>query len=206
VVLVDASVASGAAGIVENPEAAQATFARLSLYAAHPRGYLQGMMQAIFRRPVPQEDQQRRLRIALQMPVSTGIAMLTRDLYGADLRPALKKFDRPPLVIAAASSPELASQQAMAAQIETPGSSASPRPAMGCSWINPGASIARCASSSPGWNPHAPGSRPSSPGTAAGCASIAASPVPPACRLRSFEPVGNPKGDPWTSVSGFPAW
>lgn len=118
VVLVDSAVSAGATGITENPRAAQLTFERLSLYAAHPREYLQGMMQAIFVQPAPEAEQRHRLQVALQMPVSTGIAMLTQDLYGADLRPALKKFDRPTLVVAAASSPELATQKAMAAQIK----------------------------------------------------------------------------------------
>lgn len=118
VVLVDSAVSAGATGITENPRAAQLTFERLSLYAAHPREYLQGMMQAIFVQPAPEAEQRHRLQVALQMPVSTGIAMLTQDLYGADLRPALKKFDRPTLIVAAASSPELATQKAMAAQIK----------------------------------------------------------------------------------------
>lgn len=116
-VLVDSPVAAGAAGIVENPKAAQLTFERLSIYAAHPREYLQGMMRAIFIQPMPESEQQRRLHVALQMPVTTGIAMLTQDLYGVDLRPALRKFDRPTLVIASASSPELATQEGVAAQI-----------------------------------------------------------------------------------------
>ncbi|HJW46225.1 MAG TPA: alpha/beta hydrolase [Lysobacter sp.] len=116
-VLVDSPVAAGAAGVAENPKAAQLTFERLSIYAAHPREYLQGMMQAIFIQPMPEAERQRRLQVALQMPVTTGIAMLTQDLYGADLRPALRKFDRPTLVIAAASSPELAAQEGLAAQI-----------------------------------------------------------------------------------------
>jgi non-heme chloroperoxidase len=116
-VLVDSPVAAGAAGITENPEAARLTFGRLALYAAHPREYLQGMMQAIFLKPVSEAEQQHRLQVALQMPIATGIAMLTQDMYGADLRPALKKFDRPTLIIAAASSPDLAAQKAMAAQI-----------------------------------------------------------------------------------------
>lgn len=117
VVLVDSAVSAGAAGIEEHPAGARQTFERLALYEAHPREYLQGMMQAIFLHPTPPAEQQHRLQAALQMPVSTGIAMLTQDLYGADLRPALKKFDRPTLVIAAASSPEFAVQKAMAGQL-----------------------------------------------------------------------------------------
>jgi hypothetical protein len=69
---------------VENPEAAQVLF-ELSLYAAI-RANTRGHDAAIFCSRPPAE-QQRRLRIALQMPVSTGIAMLTQDLYGADLWP-----------------------------------------------------------------------------------------------------------------------
>lgn len=116
-VLVDSPVAAGAASIQDEPEAARTTFERLSIYAAHPREYLQGMMQAIFLKPVTEAEQQRRLQIALRMPVATGVAMLTQDLYGADLRPALAKFDRPTLVVAAAASPEFAEQAAMASRI-----------------------------------------------------------------------------------------
>lgn len=117
-VLVDSPVSSGAASVTENPQATRLTLERLSLYASHPREYLQGMLQAIFITPVPEAEQSRRLQIAMQMPVNSGIAMLTQDLYGEDLRPALRKFDRPTLVVAADGSPELDSQTAMAAGIE----------------------------------------------------------------------------------------
>ncbi|WP_206751918.1 alpha/beta fold hydrolase [Luteimonas cucumeris] len=116
-VLVDSPVAAGAVAIESDPAAARLTFERMALYAAHQRPYLEGMMKAVFKKSMPDEALKRRVDVAMQTPVSAGIAMLVLDLYGADRRPALKKIDRPTLVVAAAASPELAAQRAMAGQI-----------------------------------------------------------------------------------------
>lgn len=116
-VLVDSAVSAGAAGIEENPAAARQTFERLATYAEYPKQYLEGMMKAIFIQPMSDEKLRHLVDTALKTPVSVGIANLTMDLYGADRRLALKKIDKPTLVVAAASSPELAAQQAMAKQI-----------------------------------------------------------------------------------------
>ena len=49
--------------------------------------------------------------------MSTGVAMLVADMYGVDRSGALKKFDRPTLIVAASGSDELAAQKAAAAQV-----------------------------------------------------------------------------------------
>lgn len=120
-VLVDAAVSGGAGGAAANPQATQRFLEMMAVYAAHPREYLRGMMGAIFVKPLSAERLQRRVEIALRTPVSTGVAMLVADLYGVDRSGALKKFDRPTLIVAAASSDELAAQKAAAGQV--PGAS-----------------------------------------------------------------------------------
>ena len=116
-VLVDAAVSTGAGGVTANPQAAQRFLEMMAVYAAHPREYLRGMMGAIFVKPLAPERLDRRVEIALRTPVATGVAMLVADMYGVDRSAALKKFDRPTLIVAAASSDELAAQQAAAAQV-----------------------------------------------------------------------------------------
>lgn len=120
-VLVDAAVSRGAAGVQSDPQAARRFLERMAVYAAHPREYLQGMMGAIFVKPLSAQQLEHRVGTALRTPVSTGVAMLVADLYGVDRSGALKKFDRPTLIVAAASSDELAAQKAAAAQV--PGAS-----------------------------------------------------------------------------------
>ncbi|WP_158549401.1 alpha/beta fold hydrolase [Lysobacter silvisoli] len=117
VVLVDAAVSKGAASAQTDPKAAAQLLQRMAIYAAHPREYLQGMMGAIFARPLPPPVLQRRVDIALRTPTSTGVAMLVADLYGADRSGALAKLDRPTLIVASAKSDELAAQRAAAQQV-----------------------------------------------------------------------------------------
>jgi len=117
VVLVDSAVASGTAGLKSDPESAHVFFDRLAVYAAHPREYLQGMMKAIFAKPLAPAELQRRVEVGMKTPVSTGIAMLVMDMYSIDRRAALKKLDKPTLIVAAASSPELAAQKSGAEQV-----------------------------------------------------------------------------------------
>ncbi|HEY0660114.1 MAG TPA: alpha/beta hydrolase [Lysobacter sp.] len=116
-VLVDSPVAAGAAGLKADPAVAQASFDLLAIYAAHPREYLQGMMQAIFTRPLAPAQLQHRVDVAMKTPSSIGIAMLVMDMHGVDRRGVLQKIDKPTLIVAAASSPELAAQQAGAKQV-----------------------------------------------------------------------------------------
>lgn len=117
IVLVDAAVSSGPEFPNIHPNAARAILGRMALYASSPRDYLQGMMQAIFRKPLSAEEMHRMVEGSLRTPASTGIAMLTMDMFAVDRRAILAKFDKPTLIVAAASSFELADQQAEAKKI-----------------------------------------------------------------------------------------
>lgn len=112
IVLVDATVSSGPDFQHVQPQAAKAILGNMAIYAAHPHDYLKGMMQAIFRKPLDANEMKRMVDGSLRTPTSTGIAMLTMDMFAVDRRPALAKFDKPTLIIAAGTSFERADQQA----------------------------------------------------------------------------------------------
>lgn len=112
IVLVDATVSSGPDFQRVQPQAARTILGNMAIYAAQPRAYLQGMMQAIFRKPLGANEMKHMVDGSLRTPTSTGIAMLTMDMFAVDRRPALAKFEKPTLIIAAGTSFELADQQA----------------------------------------------------------------------------------------------
>ncbi|HET9819594.1 MAG TPA: alpha/beta hydrolase [Rhodanobacteraceae bacterium] len=112
IVLVDAAVSSGPDFPGVQPQAAKRILGHMAIYAAQPRAYLQGMMQAIFRKPLGANEMKRMVDGSMRTPTSTGIAMLTTDMFAVDRRPALAKFDKPTLIIAAGTSFELADQKA----------------------------------------------------------------------------------------------
>lgn len=114
IVLVDAAVSSGPDFQHVQPQAARTILGNMAIYAAQPRAYLKGMMQAIFRKPLTADEMKRMVDGSLRTPTSTGIAMLTMDMFAVDRRPALAKFDKPTLIIAAGTSFELADQQSEA--------------------------------------------------------------------------------------------
>lgn len=116
-VLVDAPVSGGAAGVAQAPEAAASELRLLSIYTRAPRDYTEGMMRAIITRDMPPDELGGLIDQALATPTTTGAAMLVADLFGLDRRPALARMDRPVLVIAAASSPELADQREMVSRL-----------------------------------------------------------------------------------------
>jgi microsomal epoxide hydrolase len=117
VVLVDSTVSSGAASAERDPKGTAEQLARFDLYAKHPRDYLQGMMGFIIRKPQPNGAVDRLIDSSMQTPPAIGVAMLIADFFGEDRTGALKKLDRPTLIIAAGYSPELAEQKAMAAAL-----------------------------------------------------------------------------------------
>lgn len=117
VVLVDAPVSAGAAGLVAAPEAAAQQLKMLSLYGRAPREYTEGMLHAIISRPLPPAQFKSIADQAMKTPTAIGTAMLLADLLGADRTGAIPKLDRPALVIAASRSPELEAQRAMAARL-----------------------------------------------------------------------------------------
>lgn len=112
IVLVDAAVSAGPEAIKLHPQFVRTVLGNMAIYAAHPRDYLQGMMQAIFRKPLSAQEMKRKVDISLRTPVNSGIEMLTTDMFAVDRRSTLAKFDKPTLIIAAGNSFELADQQA----------------------------------------------------------------------------------------------
>lgn len=116
-VLVDAAVAAGAGAWSARPDALRQQLERLALYVEHPREYLQGMLQAIIRSPAGRERIPELVETGLRTPADLGASMLLMDFIAYDRRPALERFDRPTLILAAADSPELEEQRAMARAI-----------------------------------------------------------------------------------------
>jgi len=123
VVLVDSSVAAGAAEIDLHPEFAKTVLGGIAIYAAHPAEYSAGLLAAVITRPMPKEETERLVKLALATPTDIGSGMLILDMFAVDRRPNLARCDRPALVIAAASSPMLAAQRetatALHARLET---------------------------------------------------------------------------------------
>lgn len=110
-VLVDAAVSSGSGAVLSDPQTAARTLRLLSIYAAQPEAYARGMLGAIISRPLDKAQTDRLAADIAAVPTAIGSAALVADLYGADLTPALKKLDRPTLIVASATSPELQAQR-----------------------------------------------------------------------------------------------
>ncbi len=117
VVLVDAAVSAGPAAVELQPQATQQLLGHLGIYAAYPREYLEGMMKAIFSKPLSGDELRLRVETAAKTPTSIGIAMLASDMLAVDRRPTLAKFDKPTLIIAASTSSELQEQKDMARRV-----------------------------------------------------------------------------------------
>ncbi len=116
-VLVDSTLGAGPAAAMDPPAGMQQQLERMSLYARYPREYLRGMMGAIIQSPAGRARVEEFVELGLRTPPDIGMGMLMTDFILIDRRPALKKFNRPTLVIAAADSPDAQSQRAMAQQI-----------------------------------------------------------------------------------------
>lgn len=116
-VLVDTAVSGGAASVTADAAAAANELQLLSIYCRAPKAYSEGMMRAIIKRPLAEEELARLVSDSLKTPTAIGAAMLVADLFGVDRTPALAKLNRPTLVIAAASSDELAAQRAMVGRL-----------------------------------------------------------------------------------------
>ena len=109
-VLVDSTLGAGPAAAMTPPSEMQEQLERMSVYARYPREYLRGMMNAIIRSPAGRARIEEFVEVGLRTPPDIGMGMLMTDFILIDRRPALKKFNRPTLVIAAADSPEAKSQ------------------------------------------------------------------------------------------------
>lgn len=79
--------------------------------------FREGMVRSIFLKPHPDLDIQHVIDESMKTPPSIGMAMWVMDIFGVDRRPAMKKIDRPTLVIASAESPLLDVQKEMAEAI-----------------------------------------------------------------------------------------
>lgn len=110
-VLVDAAVSSGSGAVLRDPQAAAQTLRLLSIYAAQPEAYARGMLAVIISRPLDKAQADRLAADIAAVPTAIDSAALVADLYGADLTPALRKLNRPTLIVASAASPELQAQR-----------------------------------------------------------------------------------------------
>jgi pimeloyl-ACP methyl ester carboxylesterase len=117
-VLVDAAVGQGAAAAVAQPELLKGLLERLVIYQEHQKEYLHGMMNAIIQSPEGRKRIDEYVHIGLRTPPDLGVSMLMMDFIAYDRRPALAKFNRPTLIVAAAQSGELEVQRQMSRQIK----------------------------------------------------------------------------------------
>jgi non-heme chloroperoxidase len=120
VVFVDSPVSFGPSEVDAHREFAKVILSGISMYSNNPQDYSEGYIRSIFKKPHPELDFPSLLRVTLQTPTNTGIAMLIADIFGVDRRPALAKLNKPSLVIASSVSPLLDVEKEMAASI--PGS------------------------------------------------------------------------------------
>jgi len=117
VILVDSPVSWGAAETDAHPGLAKSILSGIPSYARSPEDFSRGMVRSIFAQPHTDLDMDKIVQSTMQTPPDIGVAMLTQDIFGADRRPALRKLDKPALVIASARSPLLDEQKEMAALI-----------------------------------------------------------------------------------------
>jgi len=117
-VLVDSSVGAGPAPLVAHPDQLREQLERFAIYEQFPRQYLEGMMNAIIRTPEGRKRIDEYVKIGLRTPPDLGMTMLMMDFIAIDRRPALAKFNRPALIIAAAQSEEIEAQREMSRQIK----------------------------------------------------------------------------------------
>ncbi|HEU5398840.1 MAG TPA: alpha/beta hydrolase [Gammaproteobacteria bacterium] len=117
VVLVDASVSAGPGDVKANPAFVQTVLGYMATYSRDPRAYADGFMHAIISAPAPATTFAQLEAEFLRTPADIGISMQMQDMFTVDRRPALKKFDKPTLVIASAQSFELDVQKEEAAAL-----------------------------------------------------------------------------------------
>ena len=117
VVFVDSPVSAGPAEIDVHKEFSKVLLSRLSTLDENPAAYSEGLVKSIFSKPHPELDMKHLIEESEKTPPTIGTAMLVMDIFGVNRRPALKKIDRPTLVIASAGSPLLEAQKEMAQEI-----------------------------------------------------------------------------------------
>ena len=117
VVLVDSAVSAGPGVVQANPGFVQTVLRYMAMYSRDPRAYADGFMHAIISAPAPATTFARLEAEFTRTPADIGISMQMQDLFTVDRRPALKKLDKPALVVASAQSFELDAQKQMAAAL-----------------------------------------------------------------------------------------
>jgi microsomal epoxide hydrolase len=120
-VLVDSSVSAGPENVKENPGFVQTILQNMALYSRNPRAYSDGFMHAIISAPAPATTFAHLEDEFMKTPSDIGISMQMQDMFTTDRRSALKKFDKPTLVIASSRSQELDAQKRMAAALSKGG-------------------------------------------------------------------------------------
>ena len=114
-VLVDSSISMGPDAVKDVPGFLRAELQGIAVYSRHPREYCDGMLHAIISTPAPADTFRQLDDECVKTPPDVSISMLVQDLFTVDRRPAIKKFDKPTLVVASGQSQELDAQKRMAA-------------------------------------------------------------------------------------------
>jgi len=115
IALIDSPVSSGFADVADSPGFVKAILQGIAAYSRNPDAYTDGMMHSIISSPAAPDIFKSLDKEAAKTPADVGISMLIQDLFTTDRRPALKKFDKPTLVVASAESRLLDEQKQMAA-------------------------------------------------------------------------------------------
>ena len=115
--LIDTPVSAGPGAVASNPESVKDALRGIAAFSRAPRDYSEGMVRAIISAPIPPEMISHLVEEAMKTPPDISIAMLVQDFLTVDRRPALKKFDKPTLVVASGESGELEEQRQMAAAL-----------------------------------------------------------------------------------------
>jgi non-heme chloroperoxidase len=115
--LIDSPVSSGPADVKDSPAFVQAVLRNMAIYSRDPRAYSDGFMHAIISAPTPTATFTQLEDEFMRTPPDIGISMQIQDLFTIDRRPALKKFNKPTLVVASGESPLLDAKKQMAAAL-----------------------------------------------------------------------------------------
>lgn len=100
VVLVDAIPSGGPGGAAADP-ALERNLGFMQLFLTAPEAYARGMLGAIFRQPLPEDDRRRLLAGMKAMSPASGAASMMSGLYGRDRTAAIRSLCLPVMIVAA---------------------------------------------------------------------------------------------------------